>query len=141
MQLSAGEIARLKALDSGTQITDPLLVQVISNLQPFGNQAAGTPTRYRCMVSDSEQSIVTILPAHLSQLIEEQKICRFTVLKILRCSSTKKARPNEPPMSFFIVGDAEIITTLTEKIGFPEKAVQAQQQQQPTASAMAAPAH
>ncbi|KAJ2610048.1 Replication factor A protein 1 [Coemansia sp. RSA 1365] len=140
MQLSAGEIARLKTLESGTAVTDPILVQVISNLQPFGNQAAGAPLRYRCMVSDSEQSIVTILPAHLTQLVEEQKICRFTVLKILRCSPNKKGRTNEAPMSFFIVGDAEVVTTLTEKVGFPEKSVQPQLSTA-TTSAMAALAH
>ncbi|KAJ2120471.1 Replication factor A protein 1 [Coemansia sp. RSA 720] len=126
MELSTGEISRIKTLENGTQVSTPLTIQIISNIQPFGNQTAGA-LRYRCMASDGEQSIVMVLPMHLTPLVDEQKICRFTVLKIVRFNFTKKARPNEAPMAFIIVSDAEIVGTATEKLGNPEKSGAAQQ--------------
>ncbi|KAJ2158926.1 Replication factor A protein 1 [Coemansia sp. RSA 552] len=118
MELSAGEIARLKTLDNGTQVANPFSVQIISAIQPFGNTG---PMRYRCMVSDGEQSIVMVMPTSMSPLVDRQEVSRFTVLKITRCSFTKKPRPNDAPMSFIIVGDAEVVGTATEKLGRPER--------------------
>ncbi|KAJ2650113.1 Replication factor A protein 1 [Coemansia sp. RSA 1250] len=120
MELSAGEIAKIKMLDNGCSVTTPVTLQVISNLQPFGNQNAG-PLRFRCMASDGEQSIVMVLPVHLTALVDEQKICRYTVLKVQRYNFTKKKGPNDQMMSFIIVGDAEIVGTATDKLGSPEK--------------------
>ncbi|KAJ2265635.1 Replication factor A protein 1, partial [Coemansia sp. RSA 451] len=133
MELSTGEISRIKTLENGTQVSTPLTIQIISNIQPFGNQTGGA-LRYRCMASDGEQSIVMVLPMHLTPLVDEQKICRFTVLKIVRYNFTKKARPNEAPMAFIIVSEAEIVGTATEKLGNPEKSgagAPAQQSYQP----------
>ncbi|KAJ2424737.1 hypothetical protein GGF47_002777, partial [Coemansia sp. RSA 2524] len=73
MELSTGEISRIKTLENGTQVSTPLTIQIISNIQPFGNQTGGA-LRYRCMASDGEQSIVMVLPMHLTPLVDEQKI-------------------------------------------------------------------
>ncbi|KAJ2392105.1 hypothetical protein GGI05_002757, partial [Coemansia sp. RSA 2603] len=51
--LSTGEIARFNEMEGSTPITQPLVLQVVSNIQPFGNQE---PKRYRCMVSDGSKS-------------------------------------------------------------------------------------
>ncbi|KAI9504883.1 Replication factor A protein 1 [Coemansia spiralis] len=139
-QLSNGEIARMNSAEGNMAITTPVTLQVVSNIQPFGNQAAGGPTRYRCMVSDSELTAIAVLPSHLASLIEEAKISRYTVIKITKGNVSKKARPGEAPMAFIIILEAEVLGTLEEKIGAPQKAPtgatsapaqQQQQQQQP----------
>ncbi|KAJ2875198.1 Replication factor A protein 1 [Coemansia asiatica] len=112
-ELSAGEIARLNTIDGNCPISQPLVLQVISNIQPFGNQ---TPLRYRCMVSDGESTAIAVLSNTMIPLVDENKIMRYTVLRIKKGNSTKKERPNEPPMVFLIVMDADILETLSERI-------------------------
>ncbi|KAJ1841383.1 Replication factor A protein 1 [Coemansia sp. RSA 2708] len=137
MQLSVGELARIKTLENGTQVSTPVTLQVISNIQPFSNQGSSGQMRYRCMGSDGEQSIVMVLPVHLTPLVDEQKICRFTVLRVVRYSFTRKAKPNDAPMPFIIVSDAEVVGTATEKLGNPERSGVGAA----ATSAMAAPAY
>ncbi|KAJ1664204.1 Replication factor A protein 1 [Coemansia sp. RSA 1813] len=123
--LTTGEIARMSILESNTQLTSPVTFQVISNIQPFGNQTnaapGGGPSRYRCMVSDGDQTAIAVLPSHLAPLIEDAKISRYTVLRISKGNVSKKARPNEAPMVLIIIMEAEVLGTLADKIGSPQK--------------------
>ncbi|KAJ2759378.1 Replication factor A protein 1, partial [Coemansia nantahalensis] len=121
MDLSAGELARINALEHGAQVTTPMVLQIVSNLQVLSSQAAGTPVRHRCIVSDSQQSMMAILPLHLSALTDEQKICRFTLLRVDKCSVTRKMRSNDGAMAAIIIMEAEVLGTVAEKIGNPEK--------------------
>ncbi|KAJ1809120.1 Replication factor A protein 1 [Coemansia sp. RSA 2599] len=134
--LSTGEIARLNNIEGNCPISQPLVLQVISNIQPFGNQ---TPLRYRCMVSDGEGTAIAVLSNTMIPLVEEQKIVRYSVLRIKKGNSTKKERPSESPMVFLIVMEADILGTLSERIhsqgksagsvGAPNQSFQQPQQQ------------
>ncbi|KAJ1894038.1 hypothetical protein LPJ66_005410, partial [Kickxella alabastrina] len=78
-QLSTGEIARLNSDEANTPITEPIVLQVVSNIQPFGNQS---PKRYRCMLSDGEMSAIGVLSNNLTALVDENIITRFSVLRV-----------------------------------------------------------
>ncbi|KAJ2726640.1 Replication factor A protein 1 [Coemansia sp. Benny D115] len=112
-QLSTGEIAKLNAIEGSSTIQQPLTLQIFSNIQPFGNQ---TPTRYRCMVTDGADTAVAVLSSNMTPLIEAHTVARFSVIRINKGNASKKARPNEAPMVFLIINDAELLGTLTEKI-------------------------
>ncbi|KAJ2557341.1 Replication factor A protein 1 [Coemansia sp. RSA 1933] len=123
-ELSTGEVARMSNLEGNSQLSSPVTLQVISNIQPFGNQSAaapGTPQRYRCMVFDGDQTAIAVLPSHLAPLIEDAKISRYTVLKITKGNVSKKARPNEAHMVLIIIMEAEVLGTLADKIGAGQK--------------------
>ncbi|KAJ1792246.1 Replication factor A protein 1 [Coemansia sp. RSA 2399] len=128
-ELSTGEVARMINLEGNSQLTSPVTLQVISNIQPFGNQnnaAPGGPSRYRCMVSDGDQTAIAVLPSHLAPLIEDAKISRYTVLRITKGNVSKKARPNEALMVLIIIMEAEVLGTLADKLGAPQKSSVAQ---------------
>ncbi|KAJ1727796.1 Replication factor A protein 1 [Coemansia biformis] len=64
---------------------------------------------------------MVILPLHLSSLADEQKICRYTVLRIDKCSVTRKLRTSDGAMAAIIIAEADVLDTVAEKIGNPEK--------------------
>ncbi|KAJ2519534.1 Replication factor A protein 1 [Coemansia sp. RSA 2049] len=126
-ELSTGELARMSNLEGNAALTSAVTLQVVSNIQPLAAQQAnaaapsGGPSRYRCMVFDGEQTAIAVLPSHLAPLIEEAKISRYTVLKISKGNVSKKARTNEPPMVLIIIMEAEVLGTLSEKLGPSQK--------------------
>ncbi|KAJ1724067.1 Replication factor A protein 1 [Coemansia erecta] len=101
-------------MEGSTPITQPLVVQVVSNIQPFGNQE---PKRYRCMVSDgSKNTAIAVLSNTMTALVDQHQIARYTVLRVSKGNASKKPRPNETPVVFLIVVEAEILGTLEERI-------------------------
>lgn len=123
VQLSSGEILRLNNTEGSTTITSPLTVQVISNIQPFGNPPSDeAAVRHRCMISDGDFTALAVIPGHLKEMVKNNTITRYTVLRITKGNVTKKDRNNDtPPIMFVIILEAEIVETLGEKIGDPQK--------------------
>ncbi|KAJ2476184.1 Replication factor A protein 1, partial [Coemansia sp. RSA 2320] len=126
VELSVGEIMRLYHSEANMTVTTPLVLQVVSNIQLLGTQGPDSPARHRCLLSDGEKSSLAVIPSQLAGMVADETITRFTVLRINKCSVSKKARPNnEAPMLFIIILEAEVIETLSEKIGDPGKIVEA----------------
>ncbi|KAJ2030982.1 Replication factor A protein 1 [Coemansia sp. S610] len=118
VELSAGEILRFHQASGNMTVTTPYFVQVISPVQLLRNQ---TPEAYRCMVSDGEKMSLAVIPSKLKPLVANETITRFTILKVNKCSVSKKARENEPPMLFIVIHEAEVLETVTERLGNPTK--------------------
>ncbi|KAJ2830657.1 Replication factor A protein 1 [Coemansia furcata] len=116
--LSAGEILRFHQAPGNMTVSTPYVVQVISPIQLLSNQASDA---HRCMVSDGERMSLAVIPNKLSARVADETITRFTVLKVKKCSVSKKERQNDTPMLFIVIHDAEILGTVGEKIGNPAK--------------------
>ncbi|KAJ2068850.1 Replication factor A protein 1 [Coemansia sp. S2] len=118
VELSAGEILRFHQAPSNIIVTSPCVFQVVSPIQSLPNQATDA---YRCMVSDGERMSLAVIPGKLSAMVADETITRFTILKINKCSVSKKERQGSTPMLFILIQDAEILGTVDEKIGNPVK--------------------
>ncbi|KAJ2757237.1 Replication factor A protein 1 [Coemansia pectinata] len=118
VELSAGEILRFHQASGNMTVTTPYVIQVISPIQLLRNQASDA---HRCMVSDGERMSLAVIPNKLSSKVADETITRFTILKVNKCSVSKKERPNETPMLFIVIHDAEILGTVGERIGNPAK--------------------
>ncbi|KAJ1942092.1 Replication factor A protein 1 [Linderina macrospora] len=123
IQLTQGALERLSQSPSSSSLEAPLVLQVVSRLQPIpSTTSGGTATRYRSFLSDGQHSTVAILTGRLTKLIDDNVIARHTVLNITRGSaSMKEGRPGDKALLVLIVLDAEVVATLDDRIGDPVK--------------------
>ncbi|KAJ1948415.1 Replication factor A protein 1, partial [Linderina pennispora] len=140
IQLTQGALERLSQSPNSSSLEAPLVLQVVSRLQPIpSTNGGGAATRYRSFLSDGQHSTVAILTGRLTQLIESNTIARHTVLSITRGSaSMKEGRPGDKPLLVLIILDAEVIATLDDRIGDPVKIGPEGHEEKPDASRAAA---
>ncbi|KAJ2900650.1 hypothetical protein GGI21_004749, partial [Coemansia aciculifera] len=117
VELSTGEIARFYSAERNLTVTSPVILQVVSNIQVLRNQSASTLPSYRCMMTDGDRTSLVVIPNKLANLVADDTITRFTVLKITKCTVSQKPRADDTPMLFIIIVDAEVVETLSERIG------------------------
>ncbi|KAJ2642873.1 Replication factor A protein 1 [Coemansia sp. RSA 1694] len=121
VELSAGEILRFHGIERNMTISSPIVLQIVSPIQLLGSQTSNASPSHRCMMSDGEHMSLAVIPSKLSPLVADETITRFTVLRITKCNVSKRARANEAPILFILIQDAEVVETLSERIGNPVK--------------------